>query len=130
CLVLVDPDAHLSGGLDPIEIDLPRAAIRPDNLSKSKGNVAHLIHVGTADAVLHWPSNRRPEFQRNCTGHCSWEVFLEHPFELLLNTLPGIDILRNNDKLIEELIRQLNAERKIKSDRAASNIGAPLFDVR
>src|SRR5262249_16121448 len=129
-LVLIDADANLPARLDPIEIDPPRATVRGSDLSEAKGDVAHLVHVRTADAILHRPSHWRPELQWNGTADRAGEILLEHTFELPAEPLAGRDILRNDDELTEEIVGKFDIERQIKSDRAASDIGAPFLDIR
>jgi hypothetical protein len=55
---------------------------------------------------------------------------LEHTFELRPEPFAGRDILRNYDELTEEIVGKLDIKRQIKSDRAASDIGAPFLDIR
>ena len=55
--------------LDPIEVDAPGAIIGGDDLRQPKGDVAHLVHIRPADAVLHRPAHRRTELQRNDAAH-------------------------------------------------------------
>ena len=63
-LILVDTNAHLASGLDPVEIDLFGLGIACDDLGELESNLAHLIYVRTADAILHRPSDRWPKFER------------------------------------------------------------------
>ena len=129
CLVLIDADTNLPGRLDPIEIDPPRAGVRGDGLGEPKSDIAHFVHVRTAEAILHRPTDRRAEFQRNGTRHRTRELFLEHAFQLRAKSLAGGDVLCNDDELAEEIVGQFDAERQIESDGAAPDIGAPSFDV-
>ena len=80
-----------------------------------KGDIAHLVHVRTADAILHRPSHRWPEFQRETPGHGARKFFLPAPFPASCEAARGQHIFRNDHSLSEEVIRELNVERKIEN---------------
>src|SRR5262249_8467705 len=128
-LVLIDADAHLPGGFDPIEIDAPRARIAGDDLGDPKGDFAHRIRIRAADAVLHRPADRWPELQRNDARDGAREVLLEDALELRAQALARVNVLGDDDQLTEEGIGQLDAERQIEANRAAPDVGTPSFDV-
>ena len=129
-LILVDADANLPARLDPIKIDLPAAGIRGNDLGQSESDIAHLVHVRTADAILHRPAHRRPELQRNGSGHRAREIVPQHALELHAQPLAGGDVLGDDHELAEEIVGELDAERQIEPDRAAPDIGAPALDIR
>ena len=128
-LVLVDLDAHLAGRLVPVEIDAPRVGAGRHHLGELERDLAHLVHVRAADAILHRPADRRPELERRDPRDRARKVLGQHLLQLGLQPLARVDILGDDHRLGEELVRQLDVQRQVEADRALADIGAPALDV-
>src|SRR5262249_39403309 len=69
-LVLMDANAYLPAGLDPVEVDMRRLRVRRDDLGEPESDLAHLCHVGTAHAILNRPTDGRAKLERiDATKH-------------------------------------------------------------
>ena len=91
--------------------------------------LAHLVHVRAADAILHRPADRRPELERGDPRDRGREILGQHLLELGLQPLARVDVLGDDHRLGEEVVRQLDVERQVEADRAPADIGAPALDV-
>ena len=98
-LILVDTNAHLAGGLDPVKIDLFGFGIGCDDLGELESDLAHLIYVRSADAILHGPSDRRPKFKRVDPRNCAWKLLSQDLFQLQAKALACRNVLCNDDRL-------------------------------
>jgi hypothetical protein len=78
-LVLIDLDANLSCGLDPVEVDVLRLWSARDDLGEVRGDFPHPFQFWTADSILHRPSDWRPELEwidpRHYFGKLSARIF-------------------------------------------------------
>ena len=85
---------------------------------------------GPADAVLHRPADRRPELERGRRARRrSGTRWPEASSSFVLQPLARRDVLGDDHRLAEEVVRQLHVERQVEADRAAADIGAPALDV-
>ena len=100
-----------------------------DDLGELERDLAHLRDVGAADAILHRPADRRPELERRDAADDARKIVGQNLLELLPQPLARGDILGDDHRLREEVVRQLDVERQIEADRAAADIGAPARDV-
>ena len=92
--------------------------------------VAHLGEVRAADAILHGPADRRPELEGiDARRRRSGTRLASIAFELRLQPLPGRDVLGDDHRLAEEVVRELRVQRQVEADGAAPDIGAPALDV-
>ena len=101
-----------------------------DDLRELEGDLADLRDVGTADAILHRPSDRRPELERIDPADDAGKLVGQDLFQLRREPLARRHILGDDHRLGEEIVRQLDIERQIEADRAAADIGAPALDIR
>ena len=92
-------------------------------------DVPHLAHIRAADAILHRPAHGRAEPQRRDPADHAREILRERRLEPRLQPLARCHVLGDDDRLGEEVVRQLDVERQIEADRAAADIGAPVLDV-
>src|SRR4029450_741999 len=104
-LLLTAANAHLAGGLDPVKIDLFGFGIGRDDLGELESNLAHLTYVGSADAILHRPSDGRPEFKGGDPRNCAWKFIRQDRFQLQTKTFACRNVLCKNYRLGEEVIR-------------------------
>ena len=98
-------------------------------LSKPKGDITHLVYVRAADAILHRPSHRGAQLERDGAGHRVRKILCQRALELAAQALAGRDVLCDDDELTEEVVRQLDIERQIEPDGAAPDIRAPSLDI-
>ena len=77
--------------------------------SKAQRDRPHLCDVGTADPVLHRPSNRRTEFQWRHAGNDAWHLLRERSLELGVEPLARRDVLGDNDGLGKKSLANLTS---------------------
>jgi hypothetical protein len=128
-LVLVNPDPDLARGLHPVKIDEPQICVLPHRLAKLERNLAHLRGVGPTDAILHGPTDRRPKLERRHPRNRARQLLGQRLLELGVQPIARRNILGDHHDLREEIIGELDVERQVEADRAASDIGAPARDV-
>src|SRR5262249_43445387 len=85
-----------------------------DDLGKLEGNLAHLRHVRASDAILHRPSDRRPELERGDTTDQAWKIVSQNLGQPDSKSLARRDVLGDDHRLGEEVVRQLQFERNIE----------------
>src|SRR5262249_28189759 len=73
-----------------------------------------------------WPG---ATLERDGAGHRAREILRQRALEPAAQALAGRDVLCDDDELTEEVVRQLDIERQIKPDGAASDIRAPSLDI-
>ena len=98
-LILVDTNAHLASGLDPVKIDFFGFGIGRNDLGDLESNLAHLTYIGTADAILHRPSDRRPKFKRVHPRNCAWKLVRQDLFQLHTKPFACRNVLCNDYRL-------------------------------
>jgi hypothetical protein len=101
-----------------------------DDLGEPDGNLPHLRHIAAAHAILHGPSDRRTELQRGDAADEARELIGQDFFKLDPEPFARRDILRDDHRLGEKIVRQLDIERQIEADGAAPDIGAPARNIR
>ena len=105
------------------------SGIGGDDLGELEGDLAHLRQIGTADAVLHRPADRRSELQRIDAADHARKLIGQDLFELDPEPFARRDVLGHDHGLGEEVVGQLHVERQIEADGAAPHIGAPARDI-
>src|SRR6202007_2515347 len=75
--VLIDLHAQALHRLVPVEIDQPGVRVLPDRLGNKERRVAGAFRGLAADAILQWPANRWPQFQRVDSGVETGELAVE-----------------------------------------------------
>ena len=99
-------DAHLAGGLVPVEVDAPRVRAGRHDLGEPRSAIVpHLVHVRAADAILHRPADRRPELERGDPADHAREVLGQQLLELGLQPLARVHVLGDDHDLGEEVVR-------------------------
>ena len=111
--------------------------MRVDDLVVSGHDLAHLIgdrphlhRVGSDDPELHRESDRRAEHEtvnpraRLCQGAVG-----ERAFEPRLDTLPGCEVLGDDDNLREVWVWKYRVEPEPETRRALAHIGGVGLDV-
>jgi hypothetical protein len=73
--------------------------------------------------------DRRPQLQRVDAADEAGKIIGQDLLQFCPHPLAGYDILGDDHRLGEEIVRQLDIERQIEADGAASHIGAPARDV-
>ena len=94
------------------------------------GDLAHLGDVGPADAILHGQPTGGPSSSGETRETDAWEFLGQDLFQLHVQALARRDVLCDDHRLAEEVVRQLHVERQVEADRAAPDIGAPARDIR
>src|SRR5271165_4964680 len=123
-------DAHLSRGLDPVEIDVFDRRICGDHGRETQRDLSDLAYIWTAHAVLNRPPHRWTQLKGRNPRYCAWKLLGQDRFESLLKPVSCFQILRYDDRLGKEVVRELDVEGQIEADRSPAHIGAPAFDVR
>ena len=129
-LILVDPDPDLARGLHPVEVDQPQIGVFAHRLAELERDRAHLGDVRPADPILHRPADRRPELERRNADDRARQLLGQRLLELQVQPVARRHVLGDHDGLREKVVGELDVERQVETDRAASDIGAPARDVR
>ena len=120
----------LPGRLDPIEIDRAAARSSAATICASRKAISRTSFTsGPLTRYCTGHPTGGPSSSGTMRRHRAGKFVLQHALELGAQPLAGGDVLGDHHELAEEIVGQLDAEREIEPDRAASDIGAPALDI-
>src|SRR4029434_857471 len=87
------------------------------------------MRLAAADPILDRPADRRPQLKRENPPDRLGKLFLKRGLKALLDLVPHLQALGDNDRLGEEIVLELHVERQVESNRPAPNVGTPVVDI-
>jgi hypothetical protein len=129
--VLIHLNADDLGRLVPVKIYISRIWRLAEQGSEVLRNLADLHWLGTADAELERPADRRTKLQgADAPLHLLELRPVQCGDDTRLHGRANLESLRDYDALREEVVRELLVERQIEANGAAADIKGPVLDVR
>ncbi|MCY1352127.1 hypothetical protein D9M69_384120 [compost metagenome] len=129
CLRLVDGDDDAPLRLARQQMHLAGIRVGREQVGELSGQVAHLALVGSRDAVLEGPADRRAELEWCRPRDEPREFRLEQPGELGLQCVTLLDALGNHHRLGHIVVLQQHLHREVEADRTGTYIGREQLDT-